>query len=102
MSKAPPSVESSEAYPPMQDIYYIQGYLYKKTRDGRWRAAAPADVVWGRSLARGFGARRHSPSALDAQAEAMVRDDGLLPHLLQIEEDDKAPRGAQPAAGRRN
>ena len=37
MSKAPPSVESSEAYPPMQDIYYIQGYLYKKTRDGRWQ-----------------------------------------------------------------
>ena len=31
MSKAPPSVESSEAYPPMQDIYYIQGYLYKKS-----------------------------------------------------------------------
>ena len=21
----------------MQDIYYIQGYLYKKTRDGRWQ-----------------------------------------------------------------
>lgn len=33
------------------------------------------------------------------QAEAMVRDDGLLPHVLQIEEDDQAPRGAEPAAG---
>ena len=30
-------MNSSEAYPPMQDIYYIQGYLYKKTRDGRWQ-----------------------------------------------------------------
>ncbi|KAK7254394.1 phytanoyl-CoA dioxygenase [Aureococcus anophagefferens] len=46
MSKA--KDESTEAYPPMQDIYYIQGYLYKKTRDGRWRAPARA---------RGPGAR---------------------------------------------
>mmetsp|Transcript_6086 Transcript_6086/g.19336 ORF Transcript_6086/g.19336 Transcript_6086/m.19336 type:complete len:157 (-) Transcript_6086:46-516(-) len=35
MSKA--KDESTEAYLPMQDIYYIQGYLYKKTRDGRWQ-----------------------------------------------------------------
>ena len=95
MSKA--KDESTEAYPPMQDIYYIQGYLYKKTRDGRWRAPARA---------RAPGRARAPPPAAPAadrraapQAEAMVRDDGLLPHVLQIEEDDQAPRGAEPAAG---
>ncbi|KAJ1460851.1 hypothetical protein M885DRAFT_508299 [Pelagophyceae sp. CCMP2097] len=30
--------DSTDAYPPMaQDVFYIQGYLYKKTRDGRWQ-----------------------------------------------------------------
>ncbi|KAH8065177.1 hypothetical protein JL722_2084 [Aureococcus anophagefferens] len=78
--------ESTEAYPPMQDIYYIQGYLYKKTRDGRWRAPARAR---GRARAPPPAAPAADRRRAAPQAEAMVGEIKLVTDPAGEDAEDK-------------